>query len=109
MSWKCERQDVGKYLDIVRDARQQELESAAPDPAEPDGAVSPSPESPNARRLLEAGWKPKASFGEKVIWERPNNGFYCSEESALYFMEQADLFLKERPEKRGNDKEVTQR
>jgi hypothetical protein len=99
---------VGKYLNIVREVRKRELERAEPEPDIRDGAAPPSLESPNARKLLDAGWKPKVSFGGKVIWQRPDNGFYCSEESALHFVKQADETLKELPGKRGKGKEVTQ-
>ena len=35
------------------------------------------------RKLEEAGFKPKERCG-KTIWQRPDNGFYVSEEIALY-------------------------
>lgn len=41
---------------------------------------------PAARKLQAAGWKPKGRLG-KTIWERPDNGFYVSEEIALILLE----------------------
>ena len=82
---------MGKYLDIVREARKREQERAEPEPDKIYRAAPPSLESPNARRLLDADWKPKVSFGGKVIWERPDNGFYCSEESALHFLKNKSM------------------
>lgn len=100
---------MGKCLDIVREARKQELESSRPESEESDGAVSPSLESPITRGLLDAGWTPKVSFGGKVIWERPDNGFYCPKELALHFVERSDESPRGLSGKRGNGKEVTQR
>jgi hypothetical protein len=72
---------LGRYLDIARGIPRIELEppSRNADPTKPD--------TENARQLLKAGWKPKVSFGGKVIWGRPDNGFYCSEEMALCLLE----------------------
>ena len=39
-----------------------------------------------ARRLLSAGWEPKERCGQ-IIWKRPDNGFYCSQEVAVHFLE----------------------
>jgi hypothetical protein len=37
------------------------------------------------RRLIAAGWEPKERCG-KTIWKRPDNGFYCSQETAAHFL-----------------------
>ena len=37
------------------------------------------------RRLIDADWKPKKRSG-KIIWERPDNGFYVSKEIAVHFL-----------------------
>ncbi len=39
---------------------------------------------PEACRLSAAGWEPKERCG-KIIWKRPHNGFYYSQEMAAYF------------------------
>jgi hypothetical protein len=36
------------------------------------------------RRLIAAGWKPKVRGG-KIIWKRPDNGFYVSQEVSIHF------------------------
>ena len=74
---------MGRYLDIAkgipRTAPELPIRSAdSLDPTEPD--------TENARQLLEAGWKPKVSFGGKVIWERPDTGFWVSEDMALHLL-----------------------
>ena len=41
--------------------------------------------SPEHRRLLAAGFKPKERGG-LTIWERPDTGFYVSQEMALHLL-----------------------
>ncbi len=64
-------------------------------PSPLEGGVAPdkgreesegSEQSPEHRPLLAAGWKPKVLMG-KTIWERPDDGFYFSEEMALLLMD----------------------
>jgi hypothetical protein len=38
------------------------------------------------RKLEAAGFKPKERCG-KVIWQRPDKGFYVSQEAALHFLD----------------------
>ncbi len=75
---------MGRYLDIAKGVSPKVPESAS---RSADLVDLTKPESENARRLLEAGWKPKVSFGGRVIWERPDNGFYRSEEAAICLLE----------------------
>ncbi len=75
---------MGRYLDIAKGVSPKMPESASLSGSLADLT---RPESENARRLLEAGWKPKVSFGGRVIWERPDNGFYYSEEAAICVLE----------------------
>lgn len=82
---------MSKYLDTVREARKRGLEEAESLATKLEATTSFRLESPDARRLRDAGWKPKASFGGKVIWERPETGFYCSEASALHFLENTNI------------------
>jgi hypothetical protein len=46
-----------------------------------------TPRSQDERRLLSAGWKPNERYG-LTIWERPDTGFYFSEEAALRILNQ---------------------
>jgi hypothetical protein len=75
---------LGRYLDIAKGIPRTEPEPPIPS-AYPKDPTKPDTE--NARRLLEAGWKPKVSFGGKVIWERPDTGFWVSEQMALHLLE----------------------
>ena len=56
------------------------------------------------RELEAAGFKPKERCG-KIIWQRPDNGFYYSKEESLHLLNQKEHTGQER----GNRKEVTQR
>jgi len=38
------------------------------------------------RKLEVAGFKPKERCG-KIIWQRPDDGFYVSQEAALHFLD----------------------
>ncbi len=75
---------MGRYLDIAKGVSLREPESAIPSASLADLT---KPDNENARRLLEAGWTPKVSFGRRVIWERPGTGFYYSEEAAICVLE----------------------
>ena len=71
---------MGKYLDLARAARR-------PEPR-PEPTVDVRMNSPEVRKLLSAGWEPKERCG-KIIWKRPDDGFYCSQEAALHFLNRA--------------------
>jgi hypothetical protein len=45
--------------------------------------TSPDPET---RKLSAAGWEPKERCG-KIIWKRPDNGFFISQEMALQLLQ----------------------
>ena len=51
-----------------------------------------------------ASFKPKERCG-KIIWQRPNNGFYYSKEVSLHLLNQKE----HKGQERGNRKQVTQR
>ncbi len=95
---------MGKYLELVRGVRGRKLEKARAEAQEAEKAEALAHESANGCRLVAAGWKPKVSFGGKVIWQRPDNGFYCSEEAALCLLNRIEDSLQ----KRGKRLEVTQ-
>jgi hypothetical protein len=63
----------------------------APEPqCEEAGALAAKPaSSADHQRLEEAGYRPKISFGERVIWERPDTGFWVSQEMALQLLEKS--------------------
>jgi hypothetical protein len=96
---------MGKYLELIREVRRRELEETRAESREGEKAEACASESANGRRLVAAGWEPKVSFGGKVIWQRPDNGFYCSEEAALCLLSRTEGSLQ----KRGKRLEVTQR
>jgi hypothetical protein len=96
---------MGKYLELIREVRRRELERTRAESREGKKAEALALESVNGRRLVAAGWKPKVSFGGKVIWQRPDNGFYYSEEAALCLLSRMEGSLQ----KRGKRREVTQR
>ena len=75
---------MGRYLDIANGIPRIEAKPAILS-ADPTNLTKPETES--TRRLLRAGWKPKVSFGGRVIWERPDDGFYRSEEAAICLLE----------------------
>jgi hypothetical protein len=89
------------YLKLLRDSKARRRESIhrgevqqdAPDPRyEETGALAAKLVS-NAdhQRLKEAGYKPKISFGKRVIWERPDTGFYVSQEIALHLLDTKNI------------------
>ena len=95
---------MGKYLELIRGVRGRELEKTRAESREGEKAEALALESPNGRRLVGAGWKPKVSFGGKVIWQRPDNGFYYSDEAALCLLSRMEGSLQER----GKGLQVTQ-
>jgi hypothetical protein len=76
---------VGRYLDIA-DSIPRRGESKDRDADHKDPTDLTELDIGSTRRLLEAGWKPKVSFGQRVIWERPDTGFWVSEEMALHLL-----------------------
>ena len=87
---------LGKYLDLIeaaeRATRSPVLTMRATDrntaSSVADDGESPTPLSGDreARKLVAAGWKPKIRLG-KTIWQRPDTGFWVSQEMALHLME----------------------
>ena len=84
------------YLDLLRRSKVRRRGSSHQDEAkqvlsefqhEEAGtlAVHLAP-SADHRRLEEAGYRPKTSFGGRVIWERPDTGFWVSEDMALHLL-----------------------
>ena len=65
------------YLELARKA--QKLESR------PNPVVNVQRMDPEARRLLAAGFEPKERDG-KTIWQRPDTGFWVSQEMALHLL-----------------------
>jgi hypothetical protein len=106
--------DLGKYLDLVEAAgRARRSPIGTPQGADrdtvsnvADGGEKPAPAAvgPEARRLVASGWKPKVRFG-KTIWQRPDTGFWVSEEMALHLLDGTQGSEQER----GKTGRVTQR
>jgi hypothetical protein len=84
------------YLELLRWSKARRRESSHRDEAKQDlpefhhetaGALAVHPvPSADHRRLEVAGYRPKISFGGRVIWERPDTGFWVSEEMALHLL-----------------------
>jgi hypothetical protein len=84
------------YLELLRQSRARRRDSSHQDEAKQDlpelqheeaGALAVLPvPSADHRRLEEAGYRPKISFGGRVIFERPDTGFWVSEEMALHLL-----------------------
>ena len=89
------------YLKLLRQSKARRKESKPDDEAKRDllesqweqpGASTVLPvSSADHRRLKEAGFKPKVSFGKRVIWERPDTGFYYSEEIASHLLDTKNI------------------
>jgi hypothetical protein len=88
-----------RYLKLLRDSKTRRRESIhrgevhqdAPEPQCEDNGVLAAKLVSNAhhQRLEEAGYRPKISFGGRVIWERPDTGFWVSQEMALHLLEKS--------------------
>jgi hypothetical protein len=89
------------YLDLLRRSKARRRESSRGDEAKQDlskfqheeagaHAVLPAP-SADYQRLEAAGYKPKISLRGRVIWERPDSGFYYSEEMALHLLDAKNI------------------
>src|SRR5829696_3780236 len=90
------------YLKLLRQSKARRNESRRGDEspvmlqgsgAEPsvDAMDLTKPDTEGARRLYGAGWESKVSFFGRVIWERPDTGFYVSEEMALHLLEENNV------------------
>jgi hypothetical protein len=85
------------YLKLLRDSKthrhesthrgevRRDLPGSQCEEARALAAISVS--SADHQRLKEAGYTPKARFGERVIWQRPDKGFWVSQEMALHLLE----------------------
>ncbi len=89
------------YLELLRRSKARRRGSGHRDEAKQDspesrceeaGILTALPVSGADRRRLEAaGYKPKLSFGKRVIWERPDTGFYVSQEMALRLLDTKNI------------------
>ena len=88
-----------RYLKLLRDSKtrpresihRHEVQQNAPEPqCEEAGALGAKlVSSADHQRLEKAGYRPKISFGGRVIWERPDTGFWVSQEMALHLLEKS--------------------
>ncbi len=80
---------MSSYLELARRAR---LRRSQPGPGPASEAardvqtVRPIHLDPDGRRLEAAGFEPKERGG-KIIWQRPDTGFWVSQEMALLLLE----------------------
>jgi hypothetical protein len=85
---------VVRYLEFLRSVRDQgdRLHKVGDRPGGPaprtNGAAVVADDT-QARMLEHAGYKPKLSFYGKTIWQRPDTGFWVSQEVALHLLEQS--------------------
>ena len=89
------------YLELLRQSKARRRAPSPRDEATRDLSESRCEEagvaavlpvsSADHRRLKAAGYKPKLSFGKRVIWERPDTGFYYSEEVALHLLDAKNI------------------
>jgi hypothetical protein len=97
--------DLGKYLDLV-EAADRARRSPTGTPRATDrntvsnvvdegGSPSPAAAGAEARSLIASGWKPKVRLG-KTIWQRPDTGFWVSEEMALHLLDGTEPSEQER-------------
>lgn len=85
------------YLKLLRDCKTRRQEPIHSGEVRPDLPESQCEEgealpvipvsSADHQRLKEAGYTPKISFGERVIWQRPDTGFWVSQDMALHLLE----------------------
>jgi hypothetical protein len=84
---------VSSYLELARRARARLNESGLRPASEAGGDVQivrPIHLDPEGRRLEAAGFKPKERSG-KIIWQRPDTGFWVSQEMALHLLERGSI------------------
>jgi hypothetical protein len=80
------------YLELARRvrARQEESRPQTASEAATDIHIARQSRSiqldPEGRRLNTAGFEPKERGG-KIIWQRPDTGFWVSQEMALHLLE----------------------
>jgi hypothetical protein len=88
------------YLDLARRIRaaQERSEEESTSWLASDAATNARPRqqaeavhlSSDGRRLEAAGFNPKARGG-KIIWQRPDTGFYVSQEVALHLLDTKNI------------------
>jgi hypothetical protein len=80
------------YLKLARRSRTRREESRHCPTSEAVAGMQPARHNrsihlgPEGRRLQSAGFEPKER-GVKIIWERPDTGFWVSHEMALHLLE----------------------
>jgi hypothetical protein len=80
---------VSSYLELARRSRARRSESGprlASESVRDVQTVRPIHLDHEGRRLEAAGFKPKERGG-KIIWQRPDTGFWVSHEMALHLLE----------------------
>ena len=80
---------MSSYLKLARQARARRNESELRLASEAVGDVQivrPIHLDSEGRRLEAAGFEPKERSG-KIIWQRPDTGFWVSQEMALHLLE----------------------
>jgi hypothetical protein len=87
---------LGKYLNLIEAAdsvRRSPVRYPQATDRNTDSSVADDSESPTllttdaeARTLVAAGWEPKIRLA-RTIWERPDTGFWVSQEMALHLFE----------------------
>lgn len=104
LDW-LERHVLGRYLELLRTSRvdrephgesheqevEEELASRRREAVEP--TMIPFP-GKDALQLTAAGYRSKVSFSGRVIWQRPDTGFWFSEEMALCLLERHNAMNK---------------
>ena len=80
------------YLELARRSRTRREESWHCPTSEAVAGMQPVRHNrsihlgPEGRRVQSAGFEPKERGG-KIIWERPDTGFWVSQEMALHLLE----------------------
>ena len=83
---------MSSYLEIARQVRARRNEPGLRPASETLTDIQFAQQSrpihldPEGRRLEAAGFEPKERGG-KIIWQRPDTGFWVSQEMALHFLE----------------------
>jgi hypothetical protein len=105
---------LGKYLDLIEALDRARRSPLGTPQATDRNTVSsggdqgenptPAAADAEARRLVASGWKPKVRLG-KTIWQRPDTGFWVSQEMALHLLDGTERS----EQKRGKAGRVTQR
>jgi hypothetical protein len=88
--------DMSGYLELARQVRARQNEPGLRPASEAATDVQTVRQSrpvhfdPEGRKLEAAGFKPKERGG-KVIWQRPDTGFWVSQEMALDLVERKSM------------------